>query len=54
MLQGGGGLQDFRILDFRHVVNRDKPRNFVTMILINDLGGREWSSNAMFVVKQVC
>ena len=42
---------DFRILDFRLVVNRDKPRNFVTMILINDLGGREWSSNAMFVVK---
>ena len=50
MLRGGGGLQDFRILDFRPEVNRDKPRNFVTMILINDLGGREWSSNAMFVV----
>ena len=38
MLRGGGGLQDFRILDFRLEVSRDKPRNFVTIILNNDLG----------------
>ena len=27
MLGGGGGPQDIRFLDFRLVVDRDKPRN---------------------------
>ena len=27
MLRSGGGLQDIRFLDFRLVVDRDKPRN---------------------------